>query len=150
MDRTAYFYSRPSYYVGGGSFPVFSGSRRQRGGGIFGSLAKLVMPALKSVGKHALGQAASLAKDVAGDVIAGKNIKSSLMNRGKSRLMNIASNAGKQGINTLRSVTQSSNSVTPSNSIRQNRKRRGTKRLVSKQNTKRRRINQSGRGVALF
>ena len=48
IDPTARFYSQPSY-VGAG-FPVFSGSRRQLGGGIFGSLAKMVLPAWKDVG----------------------------------------------------------------------------------------------------
>ena len=36
MDSTRDFYSKPSY-VGGASFPVYSGSRRQVGGRIFGS-----------------------------------------------------------------------------------------------------------------
>ena len=47
MDRTAAFYSRPSY-VGAG-FPVFAGSRRQRGGSILGALKSMVGPVLSSL-----------------------------------------------------------------------------------------------------
>ena len=91
MDRTAAFYSAPSYhYRGAGGFPVFSGSRRQRGGGILGSLAKMAMPMLKTVGKAALGQAVGFAKDVATDIAQGRNVRQSLKNRGLKRLKNTA------------------------------------------------------------
>ena len=91
MDRTASFYSAPSYHFrGAGGFPIYSGSRRQRGGGILGSLAKMVLPVLKNVGKAALGQAAGLAKDVASDVVAGRNLGQSLKQRGLNRLKNTA------------------------------------------------------------
>ena len=91
MDRTASFYSEPSYhYRGAGGFPVFSGSRRQRGGGILGSLAKMVMPVLKTVGKTALGQAAGLARDVVSDVASGRNLGQSLKQQGIKRLKNTA------------------------------------------------------------
>lgn len=91
MDRTAAFYSAPSYHFrGAGGFPVFSGSRRQRGGGILGALAKMVMPVLKNVGKAALGQAVGFAGDVANDVMSGQNFGQSLRRRGKKRLMNTA------------------------------------------------------------
>ena len=107
MDRTAAFYSRPSYQSGSG-FPVFSGSRRQRGGGILGSIAKSVLPALKSagkaVGKRAMRQAVGFASDVAGDVLAGKNIAQSLKSRGKSRMLDIARTAGQEGIKAMQSV----------------------------------------------
>ena len=76
MDRSANFYSQPSY-VGGG-FPIFSGSRRMRGGGIFGSLARLAVPVVKNLGRsllragkhHGLG----FAKDVVADVILIGNL----------------------------------------------------------------------------
>ena len=91
MDRTAAFYSAPSYYHrGSGGFPVYAGSRRQRGGSILGSLAKIAMPMLKSVGKAALGQAVGFAKDVAGDLAEGRNIRESLKQRGISRLKKTA------------------------------------------------------------
>ena len=91
MDRTAAFYSRPSY-VGAG-FPVYSGSRRQRGGSILGSIAKFALPMLKNVGRAALGQAVGLAKDVAQDALSGQNIGEALKRRGVQRLRNTASAA---------------------------------------------------------
>ena len=51
MDDTLAFYSRPSTEYRGGGFPVFAGSRRQRGGGIFGSLKRFFLPIAKNVGK---------------------------------------------------------------------------------------------------
>ena len=91
MDRTAAFYSAPSYqYRGAGGFPVFSGSRRQRGGSILGSIAKVAMPILGNIGKAALGQAVGLAKDVAGDLAQGRNIGQSLKQHGLKRLKNTA------------------------------------------------------------
>ena len=75
MDTTARFYSQPSY-IGGGGFPVFAGSRRQRGGGILGSLAKLVLPVVKSVRKSVLrsagNEAFGLARDVAESALSGQ------------------------------------------------------------------------------
>ena len=87
MDRTASFYAQPSY---GGGFPVFSGSRRQRGGGIFGALARMALPFAKRVGssilKRGARQAIGLAQDVVSDVAAGKNVAQSIRSHGKSRL----------------------------------------------------------------
>lgn len=92
MDRSAAFYSQPSY-VGAG-FPVFSGSRRQRGGSIFGAIARAVMPALKSVGKRALKtlgrEGLGFASDVMKDVVSGKNVSNSLKDRGSARVKNVA------------------------------------------------------------
>ena len=76
MDRTANFYSSPSYV--GGSFPVFSGSRRQRGGSIFGALKNFFMPILtgfgKKLAKRGAKEAFGLAKDVARDALSNKNV----------------------------------------------------------------------------
>lgn len=94
MDRTASFYSAPSYhYRGAGGFPVYAGSRRQRGGSILGSLAKMAMPILGNIGKAALGQAVGFAKDVAGDLVQGRNIRESLKQRGLHRLKKTASSS---------------------------------------------------------
>lgn len=88
MDRTANFYAQPSY-VGGG-FPIFSGSRRMRGGGIFGSLARVALPFVKSVGRSVLNagkhHALGFAKDVALDALSGKSIRDSAKKRGINRL----------------------------------------------------------------
>jgi len=80
MDRTAAYYSGPSFHYSGngGAFGVYSGSRRQRGGGIFGSLARLILPVASSVGKRILRQGArtaiDLTKNVVSDALEGKNV----------------------------------------------------------------------------
>ena len=103
MDRTAAFYSRASH--AGGGFPIFSGSRRMRGGGIFGALARLVIPTVKRVGvsllKKGARQAVGLAKDVAIDAMAGRNVKDSLKQHGIAR----AKNVGRAAITSLTSAT---------------------------------------------
>lgn len=102
MDRTADFYSRPSTdFHGGAGFSVFAGSRRQRGGGIFGSLKNFFMPVAKNLGKSLLSHGLGLAQDVASDTLAGKSIKSSLMDRGKSRAMDFGKNVAREGVSTL-------------------------------------------------
>ena len=90
MDYTAKFYSGPTY--GSGSVPVFAGSRRRRrGGGFLGSLANIAMPMLKGLVKTGAKQAFGLAKDVAGDVMSGKNFKNSLMTHGWRRAKRVGS-----------------------------------------------------------
>ena len=107
MDPTAAFYSRPTYSgVGGGGFPVFSGSRRQRGGGIFGSLARMVLPVVKSVGtsilKSAGQQALGLASDAAQSALRGEGlsgVRRTLRQQGLKRLKNV-------GMSALSAATQ--------------------------------------------
>ena len=89
MDRTSAFYSRPSYVSGAGA--IFAGTRRQRGGSVLGSLKSVVTPLLSGVGKslkkNVVNNAFGLVKDVAGDLFSGKNLKKSVINRGKQRGM---------------------------------------------------------------
>ena len=129
MDHTAAYYSKPSYQLGGGSFAVFSGSRRQRGGNILGALAKAVVPTLKSVGKavgrSALKQAVGFASDVAGDVLAGQNIGRSLKRRGKARALNVARTAGSKGVKAMQNAVGATSRKRPAQSAsRQKKKRR--------------------------
>ena len=101
MDNTALFYSRPSYnFHGGGSFPVFAGSRRQRGGGIFGSLKKMFIPMLKRAGKSLISHGLAYAKDVTDDAMEGKNFKESLIKHGKARAISIGKSAAREGLKT--------------------------------------------------
>ncbi len=136
MDRTAAFYSRPSYHFRGGGFPVFSGSRRMRGGSILGALKQMIVPTLtsvgKSVGRAALKQAVGFASDVANDALQGRNLKQSLKARGKQRALNVARTAKTRGFNAMRRAMNSSSQ--PS------RKRR--KAPIS-QTSKRRRVNKA-------
>lgn len=79
MDRTALFYSQPSYLMKGNGFPIFVGSRRQSGGGSF---LQTILPTLKEVGKKALQHATNFAKDVGTDIIDGGDVTESLKRRG--------------------------------------------------------------------
>lgn len=123
MDHTAQFYSGPTYVGKGAGFPVFSGSRRQRGGSALGAMKSIAMPILSSVGKTALKQAVGLAGDVVGDVIRGRNIKDSMKEHGIKRLKNV----GKAG---LREVASTFNPF--SSSKRMKRKRTMPKRPIKK------------------
>lgn len=73
MVRTALFYSQPTYARGGG-LPVYSGSRRQRVGGVLGAIKSFFMPLLSSFGRKGARTAMNVAKNVVGDVVSGKNI----------------------------------------------------------------------------
>ena len=80
MDATAHFYSSPT------GFTPFSGSRRQFGGGIFGSLARALVPKLKDFGKAAARRALNTATNVASDVAQGASFGDALKSRGKEFL----------------------------------------------------------------
>lgn len=90
MDRTAAFYSQPTYVQRGGGLPIYSGSRRQRGGNVFGALKSFFMPLLGNVKRtavrHVKRQALGLAKDLARDAFSGRNIGESLKQRGIQRV----------------------------------------------------------------
>ena len=127
MDRTARFYSRPSY-AHGGAFPIFSGSRRRRGGGILGALASVAMPMLRGLASRGAKQAIGLAKDVASDVMSGRDFKSSLMSHGMRR-------AKRLGSDVMGSVLNGQSSTMVS------RKRRPPPRKARQRSSKRRRAN---------
>ena len=96
MNPTARFYSQPSY-VGGIHMPVYSGSRRQAGGNVFGAIKRAVVPSLKTAGKEMGKQALGLFTDVAGDVLKGKNLGEAVKQRAKER----AVRAAKVGLKSL-------------------------------------------------
>ena len=112
VDPTALFYSQPSYT--GAGFPVFSGSRRQRGGNIFGSLAKMVLPALKTAGKTFLRRAGreaiGFAGDLAGSALSGRGlsgVKQTLQRQGLKRLSNVGKAALSSALDGFRSSSSS-------------------------------------------
>ena len=84
---SSFFYSRPSYLSGAGA--IYSGARRQRGGSVFGALKSIVTPLISGIGrslkKNVVNNAIGFASDVVGDITSGKNVKQSLLNRGKQR-----------------------------------------------------------------
>ena len=104
MDRTADFYSRPSYASRGGGFNVFSGSRRQRGGGIIGALRSFFMPIFKDLSSTALTSGMDFAQDILKDKMMGKNLKQSLISRGKEhggQLAQTAMTSAANRVNTM-------------------------------------------------
>ena len=100
MDRTAQFYAQPSY-ARGGALPVFSGSRRQRGGNVLGAIKSFFMPILGNLAKRGVSSALGLAKDVAVDAFTGRNIKQSLKTRGISQAKKLGVNVLKDTINQI-------------------------------------------------
>ena len=96
MNATSRFYSQPSY-VGGINLSVYSGSRRQTGGSVFGAIKRAVVPTLKTAGKEMGKQALGLFTDVAKDVLSGENLGDSIKQRAKER----AAEAARRGIQTI-------------------------------------------------
>ena len=124
MNRTHDFYSRPSY-VGGTGFPVYSGSRRQRGGSIFGATLRQVLPdgatVKKAVGKQVLG----FVGDVAKDVMRGESAGDALKNCAKERAAGILS----KGVKNLsgiagKAIARQLKKSAPSNQHRPAKRRR--------------------------
>ena len=56
---------------------VYSGSRRQRGAGFLGSLFRMAVPVLKTIGKKVGRRVIKGAANLAGDLIEGENFKES-------------------------------------------------------------------------
>ena len=96
MDRTAAFYSQPSYVQRGSGLPVYSGARRQRGGSILGALKNFIMPIVQNVKRNAIRhgkqEAWKLAKGVALDTFRGRNIGDSIKTRGTHGLRQLGKN----------------------------------------------------------
>lgn len=99
MDHTREYYSKPSY-VGGG-FPVYSGSRRQLGGSIFGSsVRQSAVPVGKSIGKAVGKRLMGYVADVATDISEGRNAGEAIKSRAKQHIANAAAS----GLQTLTDV----------------------------------------------
>lgn len=111
MDSTTSFYSQPSYYHmrGAGGMPVFSGSRRMRGGGILGALKSLVLPTLKTigkkVGKKVLSEGVNFATALATDKLLGRDMEKSAKARGRMAAAKVLTTARDEGLRALTSNT---------------------------------------------
>lgn len=137
MDRTADFYSRPSHeFRGGAGFPVFSGSRRQRGGGIFGTLAKFFTPIAKNVGKSLLVNGIDLAKNVAHDAMQGRNIGESLKRRGKASAIRFGKSVARQGVKRLSNMIGKGSRQAPRRRKRRNTSRKRTVKRPRRSSTR--------------
>lgn len=100
MDRTANFYAQPTY-ARGGALPIYSGSRRQRGGNVLGAIKSFFMPILGRVAKRGVGSAVNLAKNVALDAFTGKNLAQSLKTRGLNEAKQFGINIAKDAFSEV-------------------------------------------------
>lgn len=83
----------------GSGLPVYSGARVQRGyglGSILGSLARSVMPLLKTGAKTLGKQALTSGMQIAGDMLGGQNFKQSAKRRAKEAGGNLMGKARKR------------------------------------------------------
>ena len=111
---------------------VFKGSPWQIGhgqmgyglGGLFRSVARAIMPMVKSGAKTLGNIALSSGANFLGDVLAGKNVKKAA----KSRLTEATGVAKQRAINRLQSLTETGSGK------RQSVKRKGKKRKISSAN----------------
>lgn len=144
MDRTAALYSRPFY---GGGMPVFSGSRRQKGGSIFGALQRFFMPVVKAFGrkivKHGAQQAVGLAKDVVKDAFLTGNVKDSVRKHGKKRALDLTRYVADEGLSTLQNMIGSGRRRRRRRQQSLRKRKRSSKRSKSKPAKKRRRTVKS-------
>ena len=132
MDRTANFYAQPTYVRGGG-IPIYSGSRRQRGGNVLGAIKSFFMPLLGMVARKGASAAVNLAKNVAGDVFRGRNIRSSLKNRGVSA----AKSVGKDVLsNVIQQITSGPNRAPPPRKTASRKRKSTTKARQSAKRVK--------------
>lgn len=122
MDRTSLYYSAPSYNFRGAGFPVYAGSRRQRGGNILGALRSFVAPILNSLKRKAINESFGLAKGVMLDAVTGKNVKQSLINRGKKSVRNLGTSVAKDALQSV-----SKNFIPTGSQRRTVKKRRATR-----------------------
>ena len=122
MDRTAQFYSQPTYARGGG-MPVFSGSRRQRGGGVLGALKGFFMPMLSRLGKRGAQAAMNVASNVVGDVISGRNVKTSFKQHGLQAAKRLGNDVLSDVIGQVRGKITSKRKPAPKRKATSSRKR---------------------------
>ncbi len=105
MDRTAAFYSQPSYVQRGGGLPVYGGSRRQRGGNVLGAIAKHFMPFISGIKGRAIQRAKTqgfgLAKDVIWDAIRGRDMATSLKTHGLRRVKQLGKDVLQDAVGTV-------------------------------------------------
>ena len=84
-DEHANYYRRSQFSAG--QLSVFGGTRRQRGNGLFDNLIRTALPMIKNLGMSAVRAVAhtllNTGKGVLSDVLAGKNLRSSVINRSK-------------------------------------------------------------------
>ena len=103
--------SYQDYYLhqAGSGYPVYAGSRVQKGhglGSVFGGLFKAAMPLLKKGAKTLGREALRTGLNIAGDVVQGKNVKQAAQSRlkmaGKDLVNKAIGYAGPPGERTIK------------------------------------------------
>ena len=119
--------------------PVFSGSRRQRGGSVLGALKSVFMPMLRTVGRKGAQAALGLATDVLGDVTSGKSFATSIKRRGISRAKRLGGDILSTAVNRVQTAIGPKRKATSLRRAAPSRKRSAPTK--AKQTAKRRRTN---------
>lgn len=75
------------YYLhqAGTGLPVFVGARSQRGHGLLGGLARMMIPLIKRGGRSLLKHGVQTGAEILGDVLSGQNLKTAAQRRVKQR-----------------------------------------------------------------
>ena len=133
---------------GAGSIPIFAGTKSQVGyglGSMFSNALRMVLPLIKkgaiSLGKTAL----KTGIDVAKDGIRGKNIKKSLSQNARKASTNLL-NKTLSNVTDMMLDSKNTRKKSPANK----RKRQGSKLSISKNTSKRRRLNTSKSAKDIF
>ena len=132
----------------GNGMNVFRGSPRQNGhgqvgyglGGLFRSVARVVMPIVKSGAKTLGNIALSTGANLLGDVLSGKNVKESA----KSRLNEAANFVQRKAVSKLQTLGQTGNGVRLTVKKKSKKGKTPTPRVTSRQTKKRKSISCRG------
>ena len=127
---------------GKGGFPVFRGSRMQRGygvGSVLSGMLRAAVPFLRK-GAQALGkQALRTGLDVGRDVLSGRKLKDSARQRTMQTMRNVMENAGRRtaGGSARRRPAQKNRTKTNSNKKKKGIKRKAPSKSVISSRAKR-------------
>lgn len=141
------FYAAPTY-MSGGAFTIYSGARRQKGGGFLGSLRKVISPVgrnmvkglktiarnktVRDIAKVAARKGAEVLTNVAVDALQGQHIGQSLGRRTKqAALETLTGNASNEPAPKRRKVTVKSSYINTSQKLKQ-KKRIGRKKQLTR------------------
>ena len=102
------FYASPSY-LSGGSYTIYSGARRHRGGSFLGSLSKFMAPigrqafsglktlarnkTVRDIAKQAIVKGAEAAANVTADALQGRNVGNAIQEHSKEAALNVLANS---------------------------------------------------------
>lgn len=138
---SANFYAKPTY-MSGGAFTIYSGSRRQIGGGFLGSIRKAMAPigrtalqglktiarnkTVRGIAKQAAKRGADVLANVAVDALQGRDIGQSFRERGKEAALGalVGEPSGQATPKRRRSAKLKQRTSVPSSQIKSSRGRK--------------------------